>query len=167
MLQGRALLVRSIHGRSCRHTIRFYFSGDQNETLIARTKETYDGALPSGNSILTYAMARLSVLAPGTVPDAVLQKQLAFMKTEASALPTGFAMLMLALSDLDESPMKLVAVGAESEKTKIPLSVPIGANIILLENETEEYKRKEGKPTYYVCRGHSCLPPVHELGTVR
>lgn len=145
----------------------FFFSGNQNETLIARTKETYDGALPSGNSILTYAMSRLNVLAPGTIPDDVLQKQLVFMKKEASALPTGFAMLMIALSDLDEPPMKLVAVGAEAEKTKIPLAVPLGANIILLENETEEYKRKEGKPTYYVCRGHSCLPPVNNLEVIR
>ncbi|MBR5714761.1 MAG: thioredoxin domain-containing protein [Clostridia bacterium] len=141
----------------------FFFTNTDNEKLIVRPKETFDGAIPCGNSILTYAMSRLSVLAPEAVPDGILEKQLAFMKKEASPLPSGYSMLMIALSDLNEPPVKLIAVGAEKEKTRIPLFLPLGANIILLPNATEEYKLKDGKPTYYICQGRTCLPPVNEL----
>src|SRR5699024_4071720 len=40
----------------------FYFSGDDNETLISREKEVYDGALPSGNSVASVMLTRMGYL---------------------------------------------------------------------------------------------------------
>ncbi|MDO4546065.1 MAG: thioredoxin domain-containing protein [Bacillota bacterium] len=37
----------------------FFFSGAHNEQLIARVKESYDGALPSGNSVMYYDLTQL------------------------------------------------------------------------------------------------------------
>lgn len=34
--------------------------GKQNNCLVTKTKETYDGALPAGNSVMAYCLVRLS-----------------------------------------------------------------------------------------------------------
>ena len=38
----------------------FFMYGNDGERLILRPKEIYDGAMPSGNSVATYNMLRLS-----------------------------------------------------------------------------------------------------------
>lgn len=38
----------------------YFLYGNLNDSLVSRPKETYDGALPSGNSILAYCLVRLS-----------------------------------------------------------------------------------------------------------
>ncbi|MBF0530311.1 MAG: thioredoxin domain-containing protein, partial [Deltaproteobacteria bacterium] len=40
----------------------FFFTGTENELLIARKKETYDGAIPSGNSVTAMNLLRLGRL---------------------------------------------------------------------------------------------------------
>lgn len=41
----------------------FYLYGNENEQLIMKPKETYDGAIPSGNSVMAYNMVMLTQLA--------------------------------------------------------------------------------------------------------
>ena len=38
----------------------FFFTSDKGEELITRTKEIYDGAVPSGNSVAMLNLLRLS-----------------------------------------------------------------------------------------------------------
>lgn len=137
----------------------FFFSGRENETLPIRTKEVYDGALPCGNSVMTYVLTRLSVLAPDRVRDEVLRKEIGFMKRHAAAAPMGSGMFLLALSDAKEPPMKVVAVEAGEDAGTLPFAVPLGANVRMLDRETDDYPLKNGAKTYYVCRGFTCLPP--------
>jgi uncharacterized protein YyaL (SSP411 family) len=40
----------------------FFFTADDAESVIARRMEGYDGAMPSGNSVAAYALARLSAI---------------------------------------------------------------------------------------------------------
>ncbi|HNW04504.1 MAG TPA: DUF255 domain-containing protein [Oscillospiraceae bacterium] len=47
----------------------FYLYARGGEPLIARPKETYDGAAPSGNSMMAYDLARLSLLDEGGESD--------------------------------------------------------------------------------------------------
>ena len=141
----------------------FYLYGRENETLVLRPKESYDGAIPSGNSLMAYVLVRLSYLAPDEEMSASLQKQLVFLSGEAARYPSGYALFLMALSDFREPPVLITVVGRGEELTELPFIVPSGGIVRVLPEGTPEYKRMNDKPTYYICRGHSCLPPVHEL----
>ena len=46
----------------------------------------------------------------------------------------------------------------ENLSCKVPLYA-----ICIVAEPSEEYKLKNDKTTFYVCRGHQCLPPVNDL----
>ncbi len=140
----------------------FYLYGKEQEALILRPKETYDGAIPSGNSLMAWSLVRLSQLIPEKDLEPAAKRQLDFMTADAGQYPPGHAMLLLALLDYSEPPPKVTVVLAEpSEREPLPLLLPSDAIVILREPD-REYPLKNGKTTFYVCRDHRCLPPVNE-----
>ncbi len=141
----------------------FYLYGDQNEDLILRPKETYDGAIPSGNSLMAYNLVRLSFLSGKEKYKIEAEQQLDFMSKEAARAPIGHAMFLKALLEKEKPPVKITVVLDEStEKDDLILSLPTDAIVTLLSHPTKEFSLKNGKTTYYVCRGHTCLPPQNE-----
>lgn len=73
----------------------FYLSGTKNEALLFRPKECYDGALPSGNSLMAYVLVRLNALLPDQRMENILNKQLAYMAGEAEQSPAGFSAFLM------------------------------------------------------------------------
>ena len=73
-------------------------------------------------------------------------------------------MFLTAFLEYLEPPMKVTIVPDEQEnRENLPLTIPPYAVAVLLQHPTAEYPLKDGKTTYYVCRNHSCLPPVNTL----
>lgn len=143
----------------------FYLYGAQNETLILRPKETYDGAMPSGNSLMAWNLVRLSYLTSEPHYEQAAARQLDFLAGEAAHYPLGHSMFLLALLDHTSPPPKVTAVlDPQSDARELPLKLPPDTVTILLRKPTAEFPLKDGKTTYYVCENHSCLPPVHDLG---
>ncbi|MBQ3938204.1 MAG: thioredoxin domain-containing protein [Clostridia bacterium] len=132
----------------------FFLSGKSAESLPVRTKETRDGALPSGNSLMAYLLSRLAVLSPTEKIESTLERQLAFMKKEATALPFGYAAFLTALSDLEEPPVKVEAKGPAEALCELPFIVPLGGNMIV---------SLGGEPEFRICKGHSCLPSASKI----
>lgn len=59
-----------------------------------RPKETYDGALPSGNAVMAYVLVRLSQLGKSediAADELAAEKQLAYLSAEAVSYPAGLA----------------------------------------------------------------------------
>ncbi len=141
----------------------YYLYGNDHEELILRPKETYDGAIPSGNALMAWNLVQLSQLVEDKQIHRFAEQQLNFLAREASQYPTGHAMFLLALLDYEEPPTKIIVVPDKKANTeKVPL-LPIEAVVRLLDAPTEDYPLKDGKTTYYICRNHSCLPPSNNL----
>ena len=141
----------------------FYLYGTENESLILRPKETYDGAIPSGNSLMAWNLVRLSQLKPDGPYGRKAERQLAFLAAEAVRYPIGHAMSLLALLDHENPPAKVTVVLADrTEGEKLPLHISPDV-AVLLQEPTQEYPLKNGKTTFYICRDHSCLPPANDL----
>ncbi len=145
----------------------FYLYGKEHEELILRPKESYDGAIPSGNSLMFYDLVRLSLLSDNDKYKNAVQKQLDFMEQSASRYPSNHAMFLKSLLEYTKPPVKITVIpDTQTDKSTLSLDLPHGACILLLNAPTKEYPLKNGRTTYYVCRGHSCLPPTNDLHEV-
>ena len=142
----------------------FYLYGAEHESLILRPKETYDGAIPSGNSLMAWNLVRLSQLTAEETYRREAEDQLRFLASEAAQYPAAHAMFLSALLDHEVPPPKVTAVLAErADAVALPASFSPDTVVRLLREPTKEFSLKNGKTTYYVCRNHSCMPPVNEL----
>ena len=73
-------------------------------------------------------------------------------------------MFLSALLDHEVPPPKVTVVLADrADAVALPASFSPDTVVRLLREPTKEFSLKNGKTTYYVCRNHSCMPPVNEL----
>jgi len=141
----------------------YFLYGESNEPMILRPKETYDGAIPSGNSLMAWNLVQLSLLSEDESYEKDADTQLRFLKSKAARYPTGHAMFLLSLLDSEHPKAKVTVVPAPDEDiSKLSPKLPADAHIILLKEPSKDYPLKNGKTTFYICKGHSCLPPTND-----
>lgn len=138
----------------------FYLYGKGQEQLLFRPKESYDGAAPSGNSLMAYNLVRFHWLGISPENGTLLQKQLAYLSGEAERYPAGYAMFLTALSDYLDPPAAITIVSNGEDLSELPPLIPSGAAVKVMEQETAEYRLQNGETAVYVCQNHTCLPPV-------
>lgn len=158
----------------------FWLSGAHNERLIAPTKELYDGALPSGNSVAAHDLVRLGLL----TMDASLQRYAqelfqAFAASLAQA-PHAFTQCVIAL-DLWLGPSQEIVIAGDpsAEDTArmmrviaerfLPRAVtvlhPSGPHAAALESLVPFVAAQQpldGRATAYVCQNYQCRLPTTE-----
>lgn len=141
----------------------FYTYGKENQQLILRRKETFDGAIPSGNSVMAYNLVRIFQITGDKALEGALQRQLAFLSRAAQQYPAGYSFFLMALSDFIDPPQKIAVVPQDDQDLRdLACHIPLGA-VALLQQPTPEYKLLSGRTTFYVCKGHTCLPPTNAL----
>lgn len=120
-------------------------------------KETYDGAVPSGNSMMAYNLVRLYQLTENEKYNELARKQIRYMS--AKALPAGHSMFLLAKMVYDNPPEHIViAFKGIADLEKVKQQIPLFANVNIV-SDSREYPLINGSTTFYVCRDHTCLEP--------
>ena len=76
----------------------FYFTSFNSEKLIWRPKESYDGAIPSGNSIAAWNMVRLANKMGSSDLTEKAEAQLRFLAVEAERYPIGHSLSLYILT---------------------------------------------------------------------
>lgn len=140
----------------------FFLYGKNSEQLIMKPKETYDGAIPSGNSVMTYNLILLSKITKRKELENIAQKQINFMIGNANSYPMGNSFFLYAYL-YEQVPYKEVVCVLVDEKDLGQLKKQNDAIIKILRKPTKEYPLKNNKTTFYVCDNFSCQPPVNEL----
>ncbi len=105
----------------------FYLTADGHESLLARPKDPYDGALPSGNAMAVADLLALAKLSDGGQDLDVAGKALEAFSPAMARTPTGVPALLIALQDyLDARPQAAgaAAIGAEEPEIDNPLGLP-------------------------------------------
>ncbi len=141
----------------------FYLSESENTELFMNPKETYDGAIPSGNSVMAYNFVRLYQLTDNEKYRELAKKQMSFLSFQASDYPAGHCMFLLTKM-LHENPPEhiTVALKNDSDLEEVRRNIPFLANISVVK-ESKEYPLLNDETTYYVCKDHICLPPKNIL----
>ena len=163
----------------------FYFTAADNEELLVRQKEIYDGAIPSGNSTAADNLIRLARL---TSDDEHLQRAnhiFAAFSSDANQMPSAHSQLMSALQRSIGPSLEIVVAGnpdsddtaaliAIVRETYLPqaavLLVPPGksdAAIRRLAPFAESYEPVEGQAAAYVCRDFTCQLPTTDPSKLR
>ncbi len=139
----------------------YYLNKAENSELFINPKETYDGALPSGNSVMAYNLVRLYQLTEKEKYRILAEKHIEFLSVQAQSYPAGHCMFLLAKLIYDNPPDHItVVLKDKTDLKKIKDHIPFFANISVV-LESENYPLLNDKTTYYVCKNYSCLPPAN------
>ena len=163
----------------------FFFSGKDNESLITRQKELYDGATPSGNSVAALNLLRLARMTGKIDLDKEVEGLLrAFSSTVAEA-PMAFTQFLNFLDFYLGPSQEIVLVGKPDWETTRAITAAIQQkflpNKVLLfraEDDTgkklaelcpfvEGMKSTDRKATAYLCEGFSCKTPLTDLAAIQ
>jgi hypothetical protein len=164
------------------HLGGFYFTADDSEELIARKKEIYDGATPSGNSVAALNMLRLGriVAAPGL--EAKADRIGRAFSGSVKQFPSAYTQLMMAVEfGLGPSREVVIAGNPNATDTEVMLKQlrrPFLPHTVVLfrpmDQESPEITRIasytdgqtsiDGKATAYICRDYNCELPTTDPG---
>lgn len=136
----------------------FQYSGS-SEPLILRPKPVYDGAMPSGNSLLARCLARLTLVTGVQKWQERTDRQLAFLAGQAARYPAGHTVFLTALTEHRAPPPLLTVVGTPPPG----LAARIPAHWVLRTMAPAAgFPPVCGPVTYYLCDSRGCLPPVSD-----
>lgn len=141
----------------------FYLSDSDSMELFMNPKETYDGAVPSGNSVMTYNLVRLYQLTENKNYKGLADKQICYMSAQVQDYLAGHGMFLFAKLVDDNPPEHIsIVLKNDSDLKEIKRQLPLLANVILVP-ESREYPMLNDSTTYYVCRNHTCFAPSNTL----
>ena len=151
------------------------FDGEQ---LIARSKETYDGAMPSGNSVAAMVLQTLASLTGEPEWQAAADRQLFFLAGEIGEYPSASCFSVLAMMEALYPHRELVCAtsdGLPDELNNYLKSHPADDLHVLLKTKesadvlskcapfTKDYPIPEQGTMYYLCETGACKAPVSEF----
>lgn len=141
----------------------YFLCEKENTELFMNPKEAYDGAIPSGNSVMMYNLVRLYQLTEHAEYDTLIKRQMEFMDRQVEEYPAGHSMYLFAKMLYENPPEHITVVLKEKEERELLWGkLPFLANVTVVSDCTK-YPLINEKTTYYVCKNHACLPPKNEL----
>jgi uncharacterized protein YyaL (SSP411 family) len=142
-----------------------YTTADDAEVLIARTKDTYDGALPSANSVAAGALLRLGALCGEERFGDAARRLISAMAPALASAPVAFAALVAA-ADLERRGLVEVVVTGERPDLVAAVTGAYRPDVVLAWGRPYPSPLWAGRdaPTdrgvAYVCRDYTCRAPV-------
>jgi uncharacterized protein len=150
----------------------FFFTGKSHENLIVRSKDFFDNATPSGNSVAALVLLKLAVFSGKEEYHNLATATLRKMSDSIRRYPSGFGYALAAVDFLLSTPKEIAIVGSdpfdiqpllhEVWRQYLPNKVVapgFGVDVIpLLENRA----LLNGRPTAYVCEHYTCKQPVNQ-----
>jgi hypothetical protein len=154
----------------------FFFTGKSHEELIVRSKDFFDNATPSGNSVAADVLLRLSVL---TGSEDYARKAITIFRLNSTAMqryPAGFGRVLCAL-DFHLAAKKEIVLLGEAGKAdtqaleKVVWNSYLPNKILVKASDSEAMSRQslpllQGRTTQrdvataYVCENFACQQPV-------
>jgi len=166
----------------------FFFTAHDHEDLLARSKDTHDGAVPSGNSLALMNLLRLAALTADARWHDLAERQMAAFAAEVVRAPWAAERFLAAVDFAQQSPIEITIVGdAQAPATQALLEAVYATylpNRVLSLREpksgkdsrhaaavtqptTRSYRQLDALPTAYVCHAGTCYPPVPSPAALR
>jgi uncharacterized protein YyaL (SSP411 family) len=141
-----------------------------DETLMARMKDDYDGAEPSGNAVAALALAELGRLTDQAKWGDAAKRILDWLAERMRRLPQAVPHGLLALQRVTELPARLVLAGEGRKKFLEVIERVYRPDLLITGAEEEhpsEFVQELGRNTIegtaYLCEGEKCRLPVQTV----
>ncbi|HRI23606.1 MAG TPA: thioredoxin domain-containing protein [Ferruginibacter sp.] len=149
----------------------FFFTSDRQDDVIVRKKEVYDGAQPSGNSVMTANLLYLSVALNKPEWQAIAVNALVSLRTAIVNYPTSFSYWGILIMRELYGHLEIVITGSDFREERDLLLRHYLPNKVLqcAHQENGSFPMLRGKnyrekTSFYFCKNYQCQAPVFELG---
>ncbi len=157
----------------------FYLYAEDTEPLIHRPKELYDGAIPSGNSVVSYVLSKLAAYTGNTELIRAADKQMIYIAANIADYPSAHCFSLMAMMPVLYKTKELVCVLPDSTQVRevrellsryflpdVTVLIKTKGNQEQLSGFAEftgDYKINKEIPAYYLCENHTCRSPVQDI----
>jgi uncharacterized protein YyaL (SSP411 family) len=156
----------------------FYFTGNNHEELILRSKDYTDNATPSGNAAAADALLKLSKLTAEEKYEKFAVTVLRLVAPQIRRYPNAFGRSLSTLEFYLGKTKEIVVIGEKGNDLEKAVweNYLLGKVVVLSENPSENSEfipllesreRIDGKPTAYVCENFVCQKPVTTIADLK
>jgi uncharacterized protein len=155
----------------------FYYTGRSHEELIVRSKDYFDNATPSGNSVAADVLLRLGLLTSREDYSRKAVTIFRLMRDAVERYPSAFGRLLCALDFHLSSPKEIAVIGNIDSADARALAREVWKRylpnkVVALSTEGAERAAElvpllrerttlDGRATAYVCEHYACQRPVN------
>lgn len=156
----------------------FFYTGKSHESLIVRSKDYFDNATPSGNSVAAEVMLRLGTLTDNNDYRGRAVTILRLIADSVRRYPSGFGRALCALDFYLGTPKEIALLGdRDLPQTRLLRNAvwqPYVPNKVVAQSTPDDIRSLElipllrdrplvnNSPTAYVCEHFTCREPVTE-----
>ena len=151
----------------------FFYTNKNQKDVVVRKKEIYDGAVPSGNSIMVKNLFYLSLIYNKTEWQQRGANGIIQLLDLIAKHPTSFGNWACIFIDEVAQINEIAITGKGFEKIRDQLLSFFIPNKVLqsTETETDDYpllaqKGISAEPMIYLCRNYACQSPVNNVNTI-
>ena len=170
LVRAKLLTIHVLENFTEEDTSYFFFTNKTQKDVIVRKKEVYDGATPSGNSVMADNLFYLSVVFDNMQWKAQAEKILDALNTAIVNYPTSFSnwatLILKQLHGVNE----IAITGPRYEESRNSLLTHYIPNKVVQCSgaENREFPLLKGKnhqsyTSIYLCKNYQCLPPVETV----
>jgi len=162
----------------------FYLTAKDGEQLLTRPKEIYDGAIPSGNSIMALNLVRIWQMSQDRKYFECLSRSFSAFSGFLKANPSGAENFLQALAFTLQPPQEMVLCGNTKDADFLEFSQEINSRFLPFKSlfhitnapECLELAKKYPhlkpfldlkEPTLFLCKDYACEKPATEVGEIR
>ncbi len=143
----------------------FFLSGSDAEELIAPSKELYDGAIPSGNSMAACALLKTGRLTHDLELEKKARESLDAFSAHLHQFPSGFPQMLMAL-DFAIGPSREIMIEGDETSAEMQEILRVIYSKFL-PNTVLEFKPVCAKTKVSICRNYVCERPVTDVNQLR
>ncbi|MBA4167392.1 MAG: thioredoxin domain-containing protein [Chitinophagaceae bacterium] len=148
----------------------FYFTNDEQQDVIVRKKELYDGAVPSGNSLMAWNLHYCGVVFDNAEWRERAFKMCSGLKDVVQKYPGSFGIWAMVVQALSDGIPEIAVTGGGGDtflKEILRIFIPFR---ILQSSPSEATgfpllaeKSFSSAPMIYLCKDYACQTPVNEV----
>lgn len=160
----------------------FFFTGKDSEQMISRSKEIYDGATPSGNSVALMNLMRLARMTGDTALEQQADQVMTTFSAQIMSHPMAFTQFLAACDFIIGPSQEIVVVGDPQDRmVKEMLAILkktyLPNKVLLFRGKGDSYKALDEmapflkeimtagseRPTTFWCQQFACQEPITSI----